>query len=82
MDGLDGGVEPGLEPNVLGEGCMITSLDWNEVWKERMAKSIESGRGRDCVDNWSNKHEASNYGRMLVGYSGRAVSTDARGIER
>ena len=65
MDGLDGGVEPGLEPNVLGEGCMITSLDWNEVWKERMAKSIESGRGRDCVDNWSNKHEASNYGRML-----------------
>ncbi len=46
---------------------MITSLDWNEVWKERMAKSIESGDGRDCVSYWSNKQEASNYGRMLEG---------------
>lgn len=46
---------------------MISSLDWNEVWKERMARSIESSGGRDCVGHWSNEGEASNYGRMLEG---------------
>lgn len=52
----------------------MESLDWNEVWKERMAKSIESGGGKDCVSYWSNKQEASNYGRMLEGEDLQSVA--------
>jgi SAM-dependent methyltransferase len=49
----------------MGAGLLIESLDWNEVWKERMMNSIESNRGRDCVGYWSNSGEAVNYRKMI-----------------
>jgi ubiquinone/menaquinone biosynthesis C-methylase UbiE len=43
---------------------LIESVDWNEVWKERMKNSIV---GKDCVGYWSNSGEAANYKKMIGG---------------
>jgi protein-L-isoaspartate O-methyltransferase len=45
-------------------------IDWNEVWKEQMARHNEMSNGMDCARYWDDEEEARNYWKMVKDESG------------
>jgi ubiquinone/menaquinone biosynthesis C-methylase UbiE len=42
-----------------------TLIDWNEIWKEQMARHNEMSNGMDCASYWDDEVEAKYYWEMV-----------------
>ena len=41
-------------------------INWNELWKQQMAASVEAMGGSDCARAWDNEGSARNYWQMVL----------------
>lgn len=46
-------------------------IDWNEVWKSQMQRSMESSPGRDCARIWESRESALRFWDMCQQERGR-----------
>jgi len=55
----------------------MTEINWNEVWKDLMNRSLEVSTARDCARIWESRESALKFWNMAQENSGRVEKTIA-----